>query len=116
MSKRESPAPPLNQPKDDATKDRTPTAPNSERVEHIVSAMTMAAGHYCQQHDGTMADMLSACFTMTHRAIEAVLYGQLNPPLNVREQFYMRKVITGGVERLWNLAAGGGAASKFEKQ
>lgn len=115
MSKRTLPEPPpLNQPKAKGTQDRIPTAPDSKRVEDIVSVMTMAAGNYCQQHNGTMSDILSACFTMTHRIITAVLYQQTNPSLNVREQFEMRKIITGGVERLWNLAAGGGATSRHK--
>ncbi len=84
------------------------------KVEGLVAAMGLAAGQFCQVNDAGMAEVLSACFTLTHRTVEAVLY-RTTPPLNVREQYRMRGVVIGGIERLWNFAAGGGASSKHDK-
>ncbi len=84
------------------------------KVEGLVTAMGLAAGQYCQSNDAGMAEVLSACFTLTHRTIEAVLY-KTTPPLNVREQFRMRGIVVGGCERLWAFAAGGGPASSHDK-
>lgn len=106
--------PPVPQPITDEARDRTPVPPDPERVEGIIVAMGTAAAHYCQDHNATMADVLSACFTMCHRTVIALLY-HTTPPLNIREQYRMRQTIVGGVEKLWNMAVGGGATSKFDK-
>ena len=93
--------------------ERAPVPPNTERVEAIVLAMSIAAGQYCQLNSGNMSDVLSACFTMTHRTVESLLY-HTTPPLNVREQFRMRGVVVGACERLWIFASGGGATSRHK--
>lgn len=93
--------------------EREPIAPDPARVQGLVDAMSLAMGQYCQMNNGTMSDVLSACFTLTHQSVAAALY-HTTPPLNVREQYRLRATLVGGVERLWNLVCGGGAGSKFE--
>ena len=93
--------------------ERMPIPPDAEKVEGLVSAMSITVGQYCQLHGGNMSDVLSACFTLCHRTMDVVLHNTI-PPLSVAEQFRMRGVLTGAAERLWTLAVGGGATSKYK--
>lgn len=102
------------QPITDEARDRVPVPPDADRVEGLITVMGIAAAQFCEANNATMADVLSACFTMCHRTVIALLY-HTTPPLNIREQYRMRQTIVGGVERLWNVTAGGGALSKFDR-
>lgn len=95
-----------------ANPERQPIPPDNATVEALIATMTTAMERYSARTNVTASDVFSALFTMLSRSIQYHLYHS-DPPMTLVEQFTMRKTIIKGLERIWNMTAGGGPSSRF---